>query len=84
METLAPLVPLKTFPKAITLNNTTFSLIGIVNYTGGINATSVGYYTAYTLYGSNWILFDDLLKKCTSVTENSTVNPVICLYIKAQ
>lgn len=76
-------IPLKTFPKIITLNNTPFSLIGIIHYRGGHNVKSVGHYTAYSLYGDKWILFDDLFKKCSSVTEDSIVNPVICLYIKA-
>lgn len=77
-------VELKTFPKLITLDNASFSLVGIINYRGGRNIRSVGHYTAYTLYGNKWILFDDLLTRCTSVTEDNTINPVTCLYIKTQ
>jgi len=49
---------------------------------GGRNIKSVGRYTAYFLHRDEWILFDDLLKMCSSVTENDTVNPIICLYVK--
>jgi len=48
----------------------------------GRNIKSVGRYTAYSLHRDEWILFDDLLKKCSSVTEDDTVNPIICLYVK--
>jgi len=71
----------KNFPK----NNDTpsFSLVGVIHYSGGRNIKSVGHYIAYSLHRNEWILFHDLLKKCSSVTEdNTTVNPTICLYVK--
>ncbi|EFN60309.1 hypothetical protein EAG_13811, partial [Camponotus floridanus] len=73
-------VTIKTFPKILTLDNASFSLIGIIHYSGGHNIKSVGHYSAYASYGENWILFDDLLKKCQFVTEDTTVNPVLSLY----
>lgn len=77
-------VPLKVFLKLIALNNVLFSLVGIINYKGGHTMRSAGHYTAYTLYGTKWILFDNLLKKCAFVVEDSITNPVVCLYIKTQ
>lgn len=74
-------VALKIFPKTLTLHNASFSLIGVIHYNGGC-ASKSGHYVAYALYGDKWILFDDLLKKHQSITENNTVNPVICVYIK--
>lgn len=75
-------VALKTFSKTLILNNASFSLIGVVHYSSGRSAKSIGHYTSYALYGDKWILFNDLLKKCRSVTEDNIVNPVVCLYIK--
>lgn len=57
-------IPLKTFPKTITLHDVSFSLVGVIHYIGGRNVKSAGHYTAYSLHGDKWILFDDLLKKC--------------------
>jgi len=56
-------------------------LVGVVHYSGGRNIKSVGHYTAFSLRRDEWIVFDDLLKKCSSVTEDDTVNPIICLYV---
>ena len=74
-------IPLKTFPKIIELGNESFTMAGIVHYIAGENS-SVGHYTAYALYGEKWILFDDLLKKSINVTEETIINPVVCMYVK--
>jgi len=42
-------VALKTFPKTVTLHNASFSLVGVIHYSGQ-NIKSVGHYTAYSLH----------------------------------
>jgi len=68
--------------KTMTLHNASFSLVGVIHYSGGRNIKSVGHYTAYSLHRNEWIHFDNLLKKRSSVAEDNTVNPTICLYVK--
>lgn len=76
-------MPLKTFPKIIKIDDVTFTLIGIIHYVAD-QSTSIGPYTAYTLYGDKWILFDDLLRKCVYVTEETIINLAICMYVKVE
>lgn len=75
-------VTLETFPKILKLDNESFSLIGVVHFISGRNISAVGHYTTYALYGDTWILFDDSAKTNRSFTEDITVNPEVCLYIK--
>ncbi|KAL0110676.1 hypothetical protein PUN28_013940 [Cardiocondyla obscurior] len=81
MQHITHTLPLKIFPQKITVNNDIYLLVGIVHYSSRSNV-SVGHYTAYALYGNNWVLFDDLLANFTHVNEDSIINPTICLYVK--
>ncbi|EFN80653.1 hypothetical protein EAI_03572, partial [Harpegnathos saltator] len=67
-------------PYSIKLNEQHFTHAGCVVYHGQSSEMSVGHYTAYVCNSTNWIEYDDLLrkpKKC--VKPKSDVN--LCIYV---
>jgi len=63
-------------PLYIQLNEQHYTHVGCVVY-GQNSQTSVGHYTAYVRNGTNWTVYDDMLRKEVCVQTKGNVNMCI-------
>jgi len=51
-------------------------------YHGQNSQTSVGHYTAYVRNGTNWTVYDDMLRKPKKVCVQTKGNVNMCIYVE--
>lgn len=73
---------LEDIPLSIQLNEQNYTHVGCVVYHGQHPKTSVGHYTAYVRNGTNWIEYDDMLRKPKKVCAKVKRDVNTCIYIE--
>ncbi|KYN30134.1 hypothetical protein ALC57_00417 [Trachymyrmex cornetzi] len=73
---------LQDIPLSIQLDEQQYTHVGCVVYHGQHSQTSVGHYTAYVRNGTNWIEYDDLLRKPKKVSVKTNCYINMCIYVE--
>lgn len=69
-------------PISIQLNGQHYIHVGCVAYHGKNSQTSVGHYTAYVRNGTNWIVYNDMLRRPKKVCAETKCNLNMCIYVE--